>query len=181
MKKIIVSILTTVFLLLFFTHCQKEEQIKEWISFKVQVNPVKMTGEGSGESQGMALLVNQTIQALESRFKLFKVNNIRITKVPDFNDQLMIEIPQKNIVVSRGKKKISISPFHMVAYLCAYPEYKIELKLCTKGPYPVREILLEYYNGKIPENMEIVSKKDVNGSVYYTVDQRGHFDRKVRL
>ena len=169
MKQTTVTLLIIVLLFFCLTNCQKEAPVKEWIPFKVQVNPVKVTGERSGESQNMDLLVNQTIQALENRFKLFAVKNIKISEVPNAEDQLLIEIPQQDIMVSRGKKKFKISPFHLVAYLCAYPAYKIELKLCTAGPLPVKEVLLEHFSGTIPDNMEIVSKRDELGRIYYTV------------
>jgi|GEM_PF-6684006 len=169
MKKIFITLFTAVLLVCFFTYCQKEEQVKEWIPFKVQVNPVEVTGEGLGEFKNMNLLVDQTIQVLENRIKLFDVKNFKITKVSNFNDQLIIEMPQKDIVIKKEGGEVKINPFHLISNLCAYPEYKIELKLCTEGPHPFRENLLQFYNGKIPETMEIVSGIVDNNRLYYTV------------
>lgn len=169
MKKIILTLLLAVLLILFFTHCQKEKKVKEWIPFKIQVNPIKVTGEDSEESQNMDLLVDRTIQVLENRLKLIGVKDFKITKVSDLHDQLIIEMPQKDISVKSGKTKVKINPFQLVSNLCAYPEYKIELKLCTEGPHPVREIFMEIFAGAIPENMEIVSGMDKKERFYYAV------------
>ena len=145
MKKIVIILFFAVLLFILFISCQKEKQVTEWIPVKVQVNPVKLTGEGPGESKNMDLLVDQTIQVLENRLKLFDVKNFKITKVPDFKDQLIINIPLRDIVVKRGKTKVKISLLHLIYNLCTYPEYKIELKLCAYGPEPLREYLLPYF------------------------------------
>jgi len=169
MKKIILTLILVVLLFFFFTNCQKEDQVKNWIPIKVQVNPVKVIGDDSAESKNMDLLVDRIIKVIENRLKLLDVKKFKITRVADLNDQLIIELPLNDNVVKMGKVKVKINPFQLISNLCAYPEYKIELKLCTYGPDPAREYLLQYFGGEIPENMEIVSGMEDNHRLYYTV------------
>jgi preprotein translocase subunit SecD len=151
--------------------CQKNDLVKESIRFTVQLEPIQLDRRGLTEWENMDFDVEQTIQALHNRFKLFEVKNLKVKRVANSSANIIVEIPKKDIILSTRNKKIQIPPEYLARYLFSFSKFMLELRLCAEGPQPAKEYLLQPFAGEIPDNMEIISKHEAQEQLFYLLQK----------